>query len=79
MNKQQLTNNIWAAANTMRSKNAANEYTGYILGFITYKYLSDTDETFRYKNGWSRNSMEDDETSDSAALTNCSQNNNLSC
>lgn len=45
MNKQQLTNNIWAAANTMRSKKAANEYTGYILGFISYKYLSDTEES----------------------------------
>ena len=44
MNKQQLANKIWAAANKMRSKIEANEYKDYILGFIFYKFLSDKEE-----------------------------------
>lgn len=43
MNKQQLANTIWESANKMRSKIEANEYKDYILGFIFYKYLSDTE------------------------------------
>lgn len=43
MNKQQLANKIWESANKMRSKIEANEYKAYILGFIFYKYLSDTE------------------------------------
>ena len=43
MNKQQLANRIWESANRMRSKIEANEYKDYILGFIFYKYLSDTE------------------------------------
>ena len=43
MNKQQLANKIWESANKMRSKIEANEYKDYILGFIFYKYLSDTE------------------------------------
>lgn len=43
MNKQQLANKIWGSANKMRSKIEANEYKDYILGFIFYKYLSDTE------------------------------------
>lgn len=43
MNKQQLANKIWESANRMRSKIEANEYKDYILGFIFYKYLSDTE------------------------------------
>lgn len=42
MNKQQLAAKIWESANQMRSKIEANEYKDYILGFIFYKYLSDT-------------------------------------
>ncbi len=42
MNKQQLASKIWESANRMRSKIEANEYKDYILGFIFYKYLSDT-------------------------------------
>ena len=38
MNKQQLANRIWASANSMRSKIAANEYKDYILGLIFYKF-----------------------------------------
>lgn len=43
MNKQQLANKIWESANKMRSKIEANEYKDYILGFIFYKNLSDTE------------------------------------
>lgn len=44
MNKQQLANKIWASANKMRSnKIEVQDYKDYILGFIFYKYLSDTE------------------------------------
>ena len=46
MNKQQLANKIWAAANKMRSKIDANEYKDYILGLIFYKFLSDKEEKY---------------------------------
>lgn len=46
MNKQQLANRIWAAANKMRSKIEANEYKDYILGLIFYKFLSDTEVNY---------------------------------
>ena len=44
MNKQQLANRIWNAANKMRSKIEASEYKDYIPGLIFYKYLSDNEE-----------------------------------
>jgi type I restriction enzyme M protein len=50
MNKQQLASKIWESANRMRSKIEANEYKDYILGFIFYKYLSDTEERFLKEN-----------------------------
>lgn len=43
MNKQQLASRIWESANKMRSKIEANEYKDYILGFIFYKFLSETE------------------------------------
>jgi type I restriction enzyme M protein len=46
MNKQQLAAKIWESANQMRSKIEANEYKDYILGFIFYKYLSETELHF---------------------------------
>ncbi|MDR0949330.1 MAG: type I restriction-modification system subunit M [Lachnospiraceae bacterium] len=52
MNKQQLASKIWEAANQMRSKIEANDYKDYILGFIFYKYLSDTELKFLHKEGW---------------------------
>ena len=52
MNKQQLASKIWASANKMRSKIEANEYKDYILGFIFYKYLSDKEEAFLKREGW---------------------------
>lgn len=45
MNKQQLAAKIWESANKMRSKIEANEYKDYILGFIFYKFLSETEIT----------------------------------
>jgi len=51
MNKQQLAAKIWESANQMRSKIEANEYKDYILGFIFYKYLSDTAVKFARKEG----------------------------
>ncbi len=51
MNKQQLASKIWESANKMRSKIEANEYKDYILGFIFYKYLSDTEVQYIYSLG----------------------------
>lgn len=51
MNKQQLANRIWAAANKMRSKIEASEYKDYILGFIFYKFLSEREVTFLKQEG----------------------------
>lgn len=53
MNKQQLANKIWESANKMRSKIEANEYKDYILGFIFYKYLSDTEVKWLKDNDFS--------------------------
>ena len=53
MNKQQLASKIWESANKMRSKIEAYEYKDYILGFIFYKYLSDTEEKFCRENDFS--------------------------
>lgn len=53
MNKQQLASKIWESANKMRSKIEANEYKDYILGFIFYKYLSDTEVKFCKDNDFS--------------------------
>ncbi len=50
MNKQQLATKIWESANKMRSKIEAYEYKDYILGFIFYKFLSDTEEKFLQMN-----------------------------
>ena len=52
MNKQQLANKIWQSANKMRSKIEANEYKDYILGFIFYKYLSETEVNWLVKQGF---------------------------
>ncbi|MHA4736873.1 type I restriction-modification system subunit M [Dyadobacter sp. MSC1_007] len=52
MNKQQLAAKIWESANQMRSKIEANEYKDYILGFIFYKYLSESQIKFAKKAGY---------------------------
>jgi len=53
MNKQQLAARIWESANAMRSKIDANDYKDYILGFIFYKFLSDSQKQFLSRNGMS--------------------------
>ena len=39
--KQQLEQQLWNIADTLRGKMSASQYQDYILGFIFYKYLSD--------------------------------------
>lgn len=46
MNKQQIAQTIWNAANKMRSKIDAGEYKDFILGFIFYKYLSQKEVSY---------------------------------
>ncbi|NLD23440.1 MAG: type I restriction-modification system subunit M, partial [Bacteroidales bacterium] len=58
MNKQQLAAKIWQSANQMRSKIDANEYKDYILGFIFYKYLSDTEIIFAKKEDYTDKDIE---------------------
>ncbi len=50
MTKQELASKIWETANKLRSKIKANEYKDYILGFMFYKFLSDSEEQFLSKN-----------------------------
>lgn len=57
MNKQQLAAKIWESANQMRSKIEANEYKDYILGFIFYKYLSDTQVSFLIDQGMTQDDI----------------------
>ena len=57
MNKQQLASKIWESANQMRSKIEANEYKDYILGFIFYKFLSDTEVRFLEENDFSEENV----------------------
>ena len=38
--KQQLEQQLWIIANTLRGKMDADDFRDYILGFIFYKYLS---------------------------------------
>lgn len=40
-NKQQLEQQLWNIANTLRGKMDADDFRDYILGFIFYKYLSE--------------------------------------
>ncbi len=58
MNKQQLAAKIWESANKLRSKIEANEYKDYILGFIFYKYLSDSELKFARENNFSEDDIE---------------------
>ncbi len=39
--KQQLEQQLWKIADTLRGKMAADDFRDYILGFIFYKYLSE--------------------------------------
>ena len=57
MNKHQLASRIWASANEIRSKIDANEYKDYILGFIFYKFLSEKEEEYLFKEGFDSQTM----------------------
>lgn len=57
MNKQQLASKIWESANKMRSKIEANEYKDYILGFIFYKFLSETEISRLTANGFTEEEL----------------------
>lgn len=46
MDKKQLANKIWNAANEMRGSLDANDYKDFILGFLFYKFLSDKQTEF---------------------------------
>ena len=59
MNKQQLAAKIWESANKMRSKIEANEYKDYILGFIFYKFLSETEVTRLHADGMGDEDLEE--------------------
>lgn len=51
MDKRQLANSIWSAANEMRGSLDANDYKDFILGFLFYKYLSDKEVEYFISNG----------------------------
>ena len=44
--KKQLEQQLWNIANTLRGKMSADEFRDYILGFIFYKYLSETMDAY---------------------------------
>jgi len=44
--KQQLEQQLWNIANTLRGKMDADDFSDYILGFIFYKYLSEKMEDY---------------------------------
>lgn len=47
--KQQLEQQLWNIANTLRGKMGADDFRDYILGFIFYKYLSEKMHTYADK------------------------------
>ena len=57
LTKQELASKIWETANKLRSKIKANEYKDYIIGFMFYKFLSDSEERFLQENGASKNDI----------------------
>jgi type I restriction enzyme M protein len=46
MAQQQLEQQLWKIANTLRGSMDANDFKDYILGFIFYKYLSEKVHTY---------------------------------
>ena len=44
--KQQLEQQLWKIADTLRGKMDADDFRDYILGFIFYKYLSEKMEAY---------------------------------
>lgn len=59
MTKQELASKIWETANKLRSKIKANEYKDYILGFMFYKFLCDSEEQFLAKNDATKEDVKD--------------------
>ncbi len=59
MTKQELASKIWETANKLRSKIKANEYKDYILGFMFYKFLSDSEEQFLSRNEATKEDLKD--------------------
>ncbi len=47
--KQQLEQQLWNIANTLRGKMGADDFRDYVLGFIFYKYLSEKMHTYADK------------------------------
>ncbi len=47
--KEQLEQQLWNIANTIRGKMGADDFRDYILGFIFYKYLSEKMHTYADK------------------------------
>ena len=74
MNKQQLANRIWESANKMRSKIEANEYKDYILGFIFYKYLSETEVKWLREHDFTEEDIKDLDESDAETVEYIQQN-----
>jgi type I restriction-modification system DNA methylase subunit len=46
---EQLKQQLWNIANTLRGKMGADDFRDYILGFIFYKYLSEKMHTYADK------------------------------
>lgn len=59
LTKQELASKIWETANRLRSKIKANEYKDYILGFMFYKFLSDSEEKFLTANKATKEDIKD--------------------
>jgi type I restriction enzyme M protein len=74
MNRQQLASKIWQSANKMRSKIEANEYKDYILGFIFYKFLSEKEEKYLAKEGWSESDLPELKEDNTVVVSTCQKN-----
>lgn len=74
MNKQALAAKIWESANRMRSKIEANEYKGYILGFIFYKFLSDNEVRYLKSIDWTDEFLPEVTEDDKETVKNVQQN-----
>ena len=61
LSKQELASKIWDTANKLRSKIKANEYKDYILGFMFYKFLSDSEEMYLAKNGATKEDIKNED------------------
>ncbi len=59
MNKQQLGARLWRMANKMRGKTEAYAYKDFILGFIFYRFLSESELKFLRDEGWEEDEIEE--------------------